>query len=243
MFSLAQTTNPALPDTWSPAAVVGVVTLIIGLITASLIPAIISLINSWRAIKQANKAESQSQQAQVVATAAKVESAASQKSIDRMAPGLHQAMLNAPPPNQGSGPRPSLLLFPILCLLMLQGCLKPSAVKPGNDPVLVNMERSYGAAVDTLDSFFKYEYENRSMLPKAAVDFAADMRPKAKKLIIDTDAGIKLYRSTRVFADGKTAEGRLSDLQELAKQARLKLIELQSHSSTEVIQPPLRKAA
>ena len=50
----------------------------------------------------------------------------------------------------------SIALLPLL--ILLASC---AGITPGNDPVVVNAERSTVVAVDVFDTFTKWEYDNR----------------------------------------------------------------------------------
>lgn len=68
--------------------------------------------------------------------------------------------------------------FPLLAAVALILC-SCSSILPGNDPVVVNAERTTQLAVDVFDTFLKWEYNNRSALAfkpevKQAADFIRD---------------------------------------------------------------------
>jgi hypothetical protein len=53
----------------------------------------------------------------------------------------------------------SLSLLPLL--LLLASC---AAIAPGSDPVLVNAERTTAVAIDAVDTYLQWEFDNRETL-------------------------------------------------------------------------------
>lgn len=51
-------------------------------------------------------------------------------------------------------------VLPVALLALLVSC----ATQPGNDPVVVNAEKTTALAYDTMESFKTYEYNNRATL-------------------------------------------------------------------------------
>jgi len=53
------------------------------------------------------------------------------------------------------------LVAPALALFLLAGC---AGIQPGNDPVVVNAERTTATALEAFDGFLRWEYEHRAAL-------------------------------------------------------------------------------
>lgn len=66
----------------------------------------------------------------------------------------------------------------ILCLPLLfsGGC---ATLQPGADPVVVNAERTIEVARATLDSFVRFEFNNRAKCPREVQDAAERIRREA----------------------------------------------------------------
>ncbi|MCL4179167.1 MAG: hypothetical protein KJ072_15675 [Verrucomicrobia bacterium] len=80
--------------------------------------------------------------------------------------------------------------------LVLVGC---SAIQPGNDPVVVNAERTTQLAVDVFDTFLKWEYDHRQSLSvtpeiRKAADF---IRAKGQDWLTTARSMTKAYKANR----------------------------------------------
>ena len=80
--------------------------------------------------------------------------------------------------------------------LVLVGC---SAIQPGNDPVVVNAERTTQLAVDVFDTFLKWEYDNRQALSvtpevRKTADF---IRGKGQDWLVTARSMTKAYKQNR----------------------------------------------
>lgn len=81
--------------------------------------------------------------------------------------------------------------------ILLSGC---ATIQPGNDPVLVNAERTTATAYDTFDSFFALERQNDSYVKAHAPaihKFTNDLRRNAPKYLHTARALTETYRVTR----------------------------------------------
>lgn len=80
--------------------------------------------------------------------------------------------------------------------LGVSGCAK---ILPGNDPALVNAERTTVLAVDVFDTFLKWEYENRQTLSvQPEVKKAADLiRVKGPDWLATARSMTEAYRTGR----------------------------------------------
>jgi hypothetical protein len=88
-------------------------------------------------------------------------------------------------------------------LLFGVGC---STIAPGNDPIVVRAEQTVKAAVTVIDSFLKFEYDNRMVL--------ATSRPEIKlfadKLRLEAPSAIREARVlTKTYKNGKTIQNQL----------------------------------
>jgi hypothetical protein len=87
--------------------------------------------------------------------------------------------------------------------LALVGC---SSIQPGNDPVVVNAERTTQLAVDVFDTFLQWEYDNRQTLSatpeiRKAADFIRSHGPD----------WLQTARSmTRAYKQNRTPENKVN---------------------------------
>jgi hypothetical protein len=81
------------------------------------------------------------------------------------------------------------------------------------DPVIVSCERTLNIALDTFDSYLKFEYENRAMLKNVSVEFfnVAEKIRKDGKLWIKT-----LNTAKQVYKANKTSENQINVLTAIA---------------------------
>ena len=80
--------------------------------------------------------------------------------------------------------------------LALVGC---SSIQPGNDPVVVNAERTTQLAVDVFDTFLQWEYDNRQTLSatpeiRKAADF---IRTYGQDWLLTARSMTKAYKQNR----------------------------------------------
>lgn len=95
-----------------------------------------------------------------------------------------------------------LLSLP-LCFI-LAGC---ATILPGNDPVVVNAERTANLASDTFDTFLKIEYDNRAALETVSPEihkYAESLRAHAPTWLASLRSLTKAYKFNR------TAENKAS---------------------------------
>lgn len=116
---------------------------------------------------------------------------------------------------------PPSALRAALCaaLLALTGC---AALLPGADPVTVHAERATRAAVDTMDFFLKWEFENRE--PLRTIDprvfaLAESIRRDAPGWIAATRAATKAWKTNRATADRARLAGALARVEGAATEA------------------------
>jgi len=88
-------------------------------------------------------------------------------------------------------------IIPIVALLLMSGC---AGILPGNDPVLVNAERTTALAYTSFDSFFALE-RNQDAFVKANLPqvhkFANDLRRNAPQYLASARSATEAYRLNR----------------------------------------------
>jgi hypothetical protein len=99
------------------------------------------------------------------------------------------------------------LMAALLCpaaLVVTVGCsggcsiFQGAPVDEGSDAVVVHAERTAGFALDTFDTFLKWEYENRALINNPDVKSAADnIRKNGKQWINDLRSTTKAYKAVR----------------------------------------------
>ena len=89
----------------------------------------------------------------------------------------------------------------ILCLPLLfsGGC---ATIAPGSDPLVVSSERTISIAQATLDSFVRFEYNNRAKCPREVQDAAERIRREAPEWF-NRAMRLKLAYKTNRGADAK----------------------------------------
>src|SRR5688572_9560710 len=91
-----------------------------------------------------------------------------------------------------------IILVQFFCLTTLfTGC---SSILPGNDPVVVNAERTTAIALDTFDTFLKFEYENKESLEKISKDIhkvAETIRKNGKDWLVSARTLTVSYKKNR----------------------------------------------
>lgn len=93
----------------------------------------------------------------------------------------------------------NLSLVPALVLLM--GC---AALQSGSDPIVVRAEQVTKASVKVIDSFLRYEYNNRALLLSVNPEIkktADKMRAEAPKWILEARKVTKIYKINRTPAN------------------------------------------
>lgn len=254
---LAQTNlqPPADMSRWTPDVVLYVILMTIAALT-TLAVALKALWNSTSAkeasttaASTANQAASTATQANVTATEAKAKVETQQGSLDRMAQGLHMtqqkqvdlAAAMTPPPNGTHGishPNSLTQTPPIIMILMglgillmtMTGCAS-GPVAPGEDPVLVNLERGFITARETLNEFVEFEYANQAFIKEALPEvhrWTDEKKPEIRRLLLETDAVIKLYREFRLPETADRAKSKLDLLQDYVTRARDYLMRVQA---------------
>jgi len=88
-------------------------------------------------------------------------------------------------------------LHPFVVAILLYGC---AGIAPGNDPVVVDAEKSTSVFVETLNTFFQLEYQNRDLI-KAKLpqvhQYAEVMRLNAPTWIATARDLTKTYKTNR----------------------------------------------
>jgi len=87
----------------------------------------------------------------------------------------------------------------ILPLFFCSGC---ATLQPGADPVVVNAERTIEVARATLDSFVRFEFNNRAKCPREVQDAAEKIRREAPEWF-NRAMRLKLAYKTNRGADAK----------------------------------------
>lgn len=116
----------------------------------------------------------------------------------------------------------------VLLSAFAAGC---AAIKPGNDPVVVRAEQATRSAMATIDTFLKYEYDNRMLLQIADLNIkvAADkMRVMAPQALASARNLTKTYKEHRTAENKASMNTIISVLEELAVEAT-KYINLYAH--------------
>ena len=93
-------------------------------------------------------------------------------------------------------------LSPLVALILLSSC---AGITSGNDPVVVNAERTTQVALDTFDSFVKYEYNNKATLQKLNPNihkYANTVRKNGAQWLASARAFTQAYKYNRT-ADKK----------------------------------------
>jgi hypothetical protein len=111
-----------------------------------------------------------------------------------------------------------LLPIPLLFLLVACGSM---SVAPGNDPVVVDAEKTTSVAVESLNTFFKLEASNHALvkqkLPKVA-DWTNYARANAPKWIATARDTTKAYKANRTSANKASLQTAVAVLAEAINQ-------------------------
>jgi hypothetical protein len=104
-------------------------------------------------------------------------------------------------------------IAPILALLIFSGC---ASILPGNDPTLVNAERTTALAYTSFDSFFALE-RNQDAFVKANLPqvhkFANDLRRNAPHYLSSARQATEAYRLNRSAENKATLDTLIAVLQ------------------------------
>jgi len=104
-------------------------------------------------------------------------------------------------PAEADKPAAALLAAGLLAIAAAPGCAK---VQPGNDPVLVNAERTTVLAVDVFDTFTLWEFNNR-----LALAIAPDIRKTADLVRLKAPSWLRTARSmTEAYRTNRTPENK-----------------------------------
>jgi hypothetical protein len=115
----------------------------------------------------------------------------------------------------------------VLLVLAVVGCasLKPADILPGNDPVVVNTERSAKVALASFEAVTTYDHDNlafmKDKLP-AVHQQVQTLRVEFPPLYRAVRDATKAYKQSRLPADAAVMNSKLSDLtrlQVIAQQA------------------------
>lgn len=96
-------------------------------------------------------------------------------------------------------PTTTLLLLCASVPLWFNGCAQ---IAPGNDPVVVNAERTAKIAFNTVDGFLEWEYANRAVVPQQVTKAADTLRNDFPP------AYATLRNLTRAYKQNRTAENK-----------------------------------
>lgn len=91
----------------------------------------------------------------------------------------------------------AVILFQFLAISFVLGGCK---LLPGQDPVVVNAERTTAIALDTFDAFLKFEYEKKEELAKISPDIhkvAENIRKNGKNWLMTARELTKAYKQNR----------------------------------------------
>jgi hypothetical protein len=103
--------------------------------------------------------------------------------------------------------------------LGLTGC---ATIQPGNDPVVVNAERTTQLALDVFDTFLRWEYDNRLTLSATPeVRKAADhIRANGQDWLVTARTMTKAYKQNRTAQNKANLETAITVMRVAIDQAR-----------------------
>ena len=107
----------------------------------------------------------------------------------------------------------------IAACAFLIGC---ASVQPGNDPVVVNAERSTAVALATMDAFLQIEYNNRAMLKQVnpGIHIYAEYLRRNGQHYLQTARALTLaYKQNRSATNKANLQTAIALLNEIANQA------------------------
>lgn len=97
------------------------------------------------------------------------------------------------------------LAIVVLAALLYAGC---AGIEPGNDPVVVQAERTTVMAVDVFDGFLKWEYDNR-----AALSALPEIKQAADRIRAQSPAWLQTARQvTKAYKVNRTEENKATVL-------------------------------
>lgn len=132
-------------------------------------------------------------------------------------------------------PSPALTLWTMVALMWVAigaGCLGQQAqVAPGNDPLVVNAERTIQIAFETVDAFLAAEHDNRAAIARDLPTVhatAEQLRRDAPAAFAEAREAVRLYKASRTAEVGDAMDAKLARVQSLARVAREHLIRIQA---------------
>jgi hypothetical protein len=133
-----------------------------------------------------------------------------------------RAAVTRNPTTPAGPPLAALAAIPFAIALLGTGC---SSIAPGNDPLVVNAERTTTLAVDTFDLFVKWEYDNRTVLSKVPqIRKAADrIRTQAPTWLSTARNLTKAYKANRTLENKANLETAITVLRTALAEARVYL--------------------
>lgn len=87
-----------------------------------------------------------------------------------------------------------------LSLMICTGCGTIGRILPGNDPIVVNGERTIKIAFETFDTFLKLEYDNRENLKKISPEIfnvAEKIRYQGPRWLDTAKTTLRAYKQNR----------------------------------------------
>lgn len=106
----------------------------------------------------------------------------------------------------------------IMLAAVLIGC---GTIQPGADPIVVNAERVTASAVDTFDTFLKYEHNNRAALDSinpGIHKYANVLRRNGQKWLQTARAETQAYKYNRSETNKANLQTAIAVLQEAVNQ-------------------------
>lgn len=128
-----------------------------------------------------------------------------------------------------------LIYAALLALFVVQaGCQAPP-IDPAADKLVVTAERELKNAVDTVDEFFLFDYQNHDFMVQNLPEvhsFAQQLRNRDTgfypRYYDPALSAVRLYKQSRAPSDGQAQEDRLAVLRDIVAQVRLALLRSQS---------------
>jgi hypothetical protein len=128
--------------------------------------------------------------------------------------------------------RHSVILMSVTVLICIVGCgcqqlgIKPAAILPGNDPIVVNTERATKAAFSAYKATIEYDHENlafmKDKLPQVH-EVVQKLRVEFPPIYRATREATKTFKQTRLPQDAAVMNQKLGELnkQQIAAQQAL----------------------
>jgi hypothetical protein len=122
-------------------------------------------------------------------------------------------------PETSGAPKLVLATAMVPLSLLLVGC---GSIQPGNDPVVVNAERTTQLAVDVFDTFLQWEYSNRQALSatpevRQSADF---IRAKGQDWLVTARSMTQAYKQNRTPENKANLETAMAVLRSAIGEAR-----------------------